>query len=103
MSTSYATDKERLAELFRVLVEEWRRETGMHSSIAKKVAHPAYQKIIELGKPVLPLILKELAARPSFWFEALKSISGEDPVEPGSDVQRAATSWLEWGKEKGYA
>jgi len=40
--------------------EQWRRETGMHSSVTKKVQHPAYRKIIDMGEKALPWILREL-------------------------------------------
>ncbi|HKI32025.1 MAG TPA: N-6 DNA methylase [Gemmataceae bacterium] len=95
-------DPEREAT-FRLLVEEWRRETGMHSSITKKVQHPAYQKIIRMGGKVVPLILRELRDRPGYWFEALKAITGQTPVQAAdrADPKRAREAWLKWGKEKG--
>ena len=43
---------------------------------------PAYQAIIALGSPVIPLLLQDLQREPAHWFEALKAITGEDPVAP---------------------
>jgi hypothetical protein len=97
--------REQLArrESFGQLAEQWRRETGMHSSITRKVQHPAYQQIIAMGEPVLPLILRELRDRPGYWFEALRTITKQSPVEPAerADPAKARAAWLKWGREKG--
>jgi hypothetical protein len=45
---------------FNNLAEEWRAETGMLSLVTQKSMHPAYQKIISMGRPVVPLILRDL-------------------------------------------
>jgi hypothetical protein len=88
---------------FREHAEQWRRETGMDSSISKKVQHPAYQSIIALGEKALPLILRELRDRPAHWFSALKAIANESPLLPdeGTNPKRARAAWLKWGQERG--
>jgi hypothetical protein len=93
-----------LTESFPALAERWRRETGMLSSATKKVKHPAYLKIIELGSPAIPLILREMQSTPGHWFEALKTITGESPIPANerADMKRATEAWLKWGKERGY-
>ncbi|MBW4644076.1 MAG: hypothetical protein KME23_13990 [Goleter apudmare HA4340-LM2] len=53
---------------FLELAAQWRRETGMLSNISKISMHPAYQRIIGLGQPVVPLIMKELEHEPDHWF-----------------------------------
>ena len=53
----------------------------MLSSMSKKlVIRP--KKIIALGEPAIPLILRELRDRPGFWFEALKSSPGSPRFHP---------------------
>jgi len=86
---------------FRLLADQWRRETGHYSSITKKVAHPAYQQIIAMGMPAVPLILNELAARPAHWFTALQAITGATPVEAAEskDLRSAARAWVDWGRK----
>ena len=93
-----------LEEMFRALADEWRTETEMHSSMSKKLRHPAYQKIIALGEPAIPLILRELRDRPGFWFEALKAITRQSPVPPDekTDPRQVRERWLNWGREKRY-
>jgi hypothetical protein len=107
MATSIAQDAahdEKLRERFNRLVAQWRDETQILSSTTSKAMHPAYQQIIGLGPEALPLILKELSERPSHWFWALKSITGEDPVPPADagNIRQMAQAWLRWGREHGY-
>lgn len=89
---------------FRTLADKWREETGMLSSTSKKAMHPAYQQIIGMGKRAIPLILQELKERPSHWFVALRSITGENPAPPEAAgcVKKIADAWIEWGQKKGH-
>ena len=89
---------------FVSLADQWKRETGMFSSISKKVKHPAYQKIIAMGEPAIPLILHELEERPGHWFAALEALTEASPLPATGriDMNQAAAAWLSWGKENGY-
>ena len=91
-----------LESIFRQLADEWYEATAGLSFIQKKVAHPAYYKIIGLGPEVLPLLLRELQTSRSHWFWALHSISREDPVRPGATLDQSIDDWLTWGKTRGY-
>src|SRR5580693_5487579 len=44
---------------FNRLATEWKSGRHASSSVTANAMHPAYQRIIGLGKPVLPLILRE--------------------------------------------
>lgn len=89
---------------FLSLKVQWETETAMFSSVAQIAMHPAYQQIIGLGKPAVPLILSEMQQKPGHWFWALRSITGEDPVRPEKRGRIAAMTkaWLDWGRERGY-
>ncbi|MEM9538747.1 MAG: hypothetical protein AAGA60_04460 [Cyanobacteria bacterium P01_E01_bin.42] len=89
---------------FQELAAEWRKETEMLSLVSQMAAHPAYQKIIEIGKPVIPLLLKELETEPDYWFWALREITGENPIQPEQKgrLKQMAQAWVQWGKERGY-
>jgi len=66
--------------------------------------HPAYQQIIGMGNPVVPLLLSELETTPDHWFWALNAITGADPV-PEADrgiMEKMTKAWLKWGAEHGY-
>ncbi|MBD2326242.1 hypothetical protein [Alkalinema sp. FACHB-956] len=89
---------------FLELAEQWRQETGMFSVVSQIVIHPAYQRIIGMGQPVVPLLLRDLEQEPDHWFWALQAITGENPVkqEHRGNLQQMAIDWLEWGKAYGY-
>ena len=76
----------------------------MLSVVSKMVIHPAYQRIVGMGQPVIPLIFRELEREPDHWFWALQSITGENPVsvDRRGDIVQMAAAWLEWGKAHGY-
>jgi hypothetical protein len=88
-------------EEFRTLADQWHRETDFHSSISVKINHPAYQKIMVLGVAALPLILSDLANRPSFLYLALQRLTKQNPVPQGANPQACADAWLAWGRERG--
>ena len=94
----------RLSQRFEALAAEWRRETGHLSLMSDIVLHTAYQQIIGMGKPAIALILQDLQHQPDHWFWALRSITGENPIQPedrGRLAQMAA-AWLAWGRQHGY-
>ena len=70
---------------FRELASQWRLDTGHFSIVSQMTRHPAYQSIIEMGEPAIPLILKDLLEKPDHWFPALAAISGESPQIPKED------------------
>lgn len=89
---------------FTELAEQWQRETGMLSLITKISMHPAYQRIIGMGQPVVPLIMRELEREPDHWFWALSAITGANPVQPEQRgrLKQMAQAWIEWGRANGY-
>lgn len=87
---------------FEALAKKWRRETQHLSLISKKVAHPAYLRIIAMGQPATPLLLEALRDRPSHWFAALQAIANIDPCDANASPAQARDAWLHWGKSRGY-
>jgi hypothetical protein len=87
---------------FQNLARQWKEASGLMSSTSAMIADPAYQAIIELGQPVVPLLLRELEKEPVHWFEALKAITGEDPVSPKDwgNISAMASAWLAWGRAR---
>ncbi|MGA2174327.1 MAG: hypothetical protein ABSH38_05010 [Verrucomicrobiota bacterium] len=84
---------------FRELAEQWYRETRMMSFIRQKAVHPAYQKIIGMGRGALPLILRELRDRGGDWLWALEAISRRNPANGIANFKEAVAAWLAWGRE----
>jgi hypothetical protein len=92
----------RLESAFRELAREWRDETRYLSSSTQITAHPAYQRIVQLGAAVVPLLLEELRREPDHWFAALRELTGENPVAPEDrgDVPAMAAAWVRWGERE---
>ena len=84
---------------FKTLAEKWKKDTRHLSLISLRVTHPAYKRIITLGRPALPLILAELRDEPDHWFHALSLLSDENPVPQSfrGTVTEAAELWVKWG------
>lgn len=101
---SSSQNAEALGRKFQDLSFRWRRETALHSSVTAIAMHPAYQQIIGLGEPALPLIFGELRRAPDHWFWALQAITGENPVPDthAGDVEAMTNDWLSWGDAHGY-
>ena len=78
------------AARFKKLARAWKAETELVSKIAKRVIHPAYQKIIGMGEPAIPLILQDLVENgPDDWFWA--SDRHHSGPEPDHQNDRLAT------------
>ena len=97
-------DTDALGRGFQDLASQWRRETALRSSITAIAMHPAYQQIIGLGEPALPLIFQELHREPDHWFWALQAITGENPIheEKAGDLEAMTNDWLSWAKVHRY-
>jgi len=89
-------------ETFDALVDLWREDTRLLSSVTKMVMHSAYQQIIGMGKVAIPLVLQDLEQTRDHWLWALAAISREDPAPPDADFNQAIDAWLEWGRQRGH-
>ncbi len=87
---------------FQALANEWHRETDHHSSTSIIQSHAALQKIIRMGAAAVPLILRELnEGRDGHWFQALRTLTGENPVARDSSYEACRAAWLAWGRKRG--
>ncbi len=88
--------------LFRELVRAWEKDTYFLSSTTQIVSHTAFQRIVDLGDVVVPLLLAEVRARPSHLIVALKRITGADPVPPEDrgKLRAMADAWVKWGEAR---
>jgi hypothetical protein len=85
---------------FAAFALQWKEASAFLSSTSAMVAHPAYQAIIALGQPAVPILLRDLEKEPAHWFEALKAITGEDPVsqKDWGNIPAMRRAWLAWGR-----
>jgi hypothetical protein len=96
--------KEAIAIKFNRLARRWREETGHMSSIDDICTNNEYQEIINMGEAAIPYILGDLDARPAYWFWALTSITGANPVPTPfqGTFAEAVQLWLDWARQNGY-
>ncbi len=90
---------------FNKLAKAWKSETELVSKVTKRILHPAYQKIIGMGEPAIPFILKDLCENgPDDWFWALTAITDKNPItrEIAGNMAAMTEAWLQWGRKAGY-
>ena len=92
-------------EHFLQLLSEWRKETAFQSSPRVITGHPAYQQIIDIGEPALPLIFEDMRENGGWWYPALRAITGDNPVpkDARGNLTLNDEAWLQWGRNHGYA
>lgn len=103
-----------IAEQYRVLRDELNYDTSHYSSTVRARRHPAYRKIVDLGKEIVPIILAEFDRYlqtdehddfPGHWAMAiLHEFTGDDPYEncqPGVVLQMIR-AWVVWGEKNGH-
>jgi hypothetical protein len=86
---------------FLKLADQWHQATGHFSFLPQKYRHAAYQRILAMGHRTVPLILRRLKEEGGWWFEALASLTNEDPAKEALGYDSCREAWLKWGKEKG--
>jgi len=86
---------------FESLKAAWKEGTRFLSSFMTE--HWAYQAIIKLGMPVVPILLEEMRDEPDWWSPALTSITGENPCtqDMAGRLDLISQAWVSWGLERG--
>jgi hypothetical protein len=93
----------RVGKEFKRLASEWEADTAVYSFVSQKVAHPHYRKIINLGKDVIPYLLRDMRDSPGYWSDALVELTSTDPVPDDAETLDAvASAWVKWGRTAGY-
>ena len=93
-----------LHQKFAELAAIWRAGTAGFSSPRAIAGHPAYEQIITLGEPVIPLILRDMKDNGGWWYPALRTLIGDNPVPASAkgNLPLNDEAWLQWGTENGY-
>ena len=101
---SYEVPESGIEDEFGHLVSEWKSGRRRGADVARMIKHPAYERIIGMGEPAIPLILKELDREVDHWFPALREITGFSPIpeESKGNLAKMAQAWLDWGKREAY-
>jgi len=88
---------------FAEFAATWREERGYTSSVSDMVLSDSYQKVVALGRRVVPYILADLMRGPDHWFPALTAITGVNPIPPeaAGNMRAMASAWINWGEQEG--
>lgn len=91
--------REYIEATFHKLANEWEEETSSTSSLSALAAHPKYRDIVDLGRDVVPFLLRDLRDRGRFWFPALYEITKVKPFDASDErrFSRMKEAWLTWG------
>jgi hypothetical protein len=82
---------------FQELATRWKRETSDFSVLSRRYSHQSYLAILAMGRPAVPLILRALQREPDRWFDALQTLTGENPAEDSATFDEAVRRWIAWG------
>lgn len=95
------SDMRQLRKDFQRLKSQWLDETRFISNMSEIVENKNHQEIISKGWKIVPLILKDLKENPHWWFHALHSITGHNPVksEMAGRLKELSKCWIEWGEQ----
>jgi hypothetical protein len=52
---------------------------------------------LKLGREVIPVILREVENGQDWWFDALRSLTGENPARDAKTFEEAARLWFPGG------
>ena len=97
-----ARSQETLEQQVKRLADAWRRDTRVMSSIDDITTNQNYRDIVNLGTPVVPLLIKDLiASQRSHWHTALCEITGENPIAMGraGDHTAIVRAWMRWWED----
>lgn len=91
-----------LTDAFNYHADAW--EDAAFLTMEEMFADEDYQRIIEMGPQVVPLILRRLQAQPRWWSPALIKLTGVDPTAGQARGRLAVErkAWLEWAEQQGY-
>lgn len=90
-------------ERFYLLTERWEEETGMLSSIQKKIEHPCYQAIKKMNKKFVIIHLLKMSAHSTnhlsliMLSELVPKRHNPIPKEMRGKIHDMTMKWIEWG------
>lgn len=97
-----AIERTDVSDKFEELKDIWIAETCFLSSFSERILNFNYQRIIGLGKEVLPFLIKDLKENQNDWFWALECITGEAPYteDDRGNIPAMIEKWLAWAESK---
>ena len=99
-----AEPKESLEVTLMGAYAELMKGIGPISDSSVIVSHPAYKRIVAMGKVAIPIILHDLQREPSLLAWTLFDITGANPVRRSDygKIDKITKAWLKWGRKNKY-
>ena len=81
----------------------WLTDTEFLSDARRIIDHPAFRQIVLLGREVVPVLLRDLQAKPSLLVWALPEMTGANPVPPADagNIRKMSDAWVRLGQAQG--
>ena len=100
--TYHPTGRDFIRSFYAVL-GRWLNETAILSDPAAIKAHPSYAGLVANVDLAMPLILSELARRPSMLVWVLNDTQPLRPFSKSDEgnIGAMARAWVEWGQSNG--
>lgn len=88
---------------FYAVLRRWQKDTAIMSSPTAIKQHEAFEALVKHAELAMPLILKELHARPSNLVWVLNAHADERPFpdEANGDIAAMSKAWVNWGERNG--
>ena len=84
-----------LQDKFNSLVSLWEQNTFFESSISKIIEEDNFQKIIDLDKKAIPLIINKIENEPSVLVWSLNIITGKSMSSTGREtIEQECKKWV---------
>ncbi|RIK80190.1 MAG: hypothetical protein DCC68_11555 [Planctomycetota bacterium] len=94
---------ERLYREFKLLSQQWEEATLIMSREDRRIAHPLYKRIVDLGTSIIPYLLREIRDGEVHWDTALRELTGSSPANPAQmSAKQVSIAWFNWGRDNGY-
>jgi len=84
---------------FETYYKQWKAETAFESNGRKIIENTYYQKMINMGKAAIPLILEKYVQANDHWSYASRRITGISLNESTNygNLEAIRMDWIEWG------
>ena len=101
VATVTETAADGLRARFEELLALWQRDTMLFSDPDRIFGHPAFDRIVALGDPAVPLILEKVHKGSVFLCAALHAITGAEPAADDDTSLGFCDAWTRWGQAQG--
>jgi len=94
--------REFLYQKFLELSSELKVAHQFCSSLGVDRDHPSYQKIIDLGYPMVEFLIQDMKDTGYPWYSALTQLTGKDPITKNNwgDIRAMNNQWIAWYDKK---